>query len=145
MLILIASCNAPTKEEIDKGFYKDKGALDMGRIPLIKPFEAVTTENNNWILRADDDSVLFTVPGAREVRVIHQEILVHSLNTIINYAPAKEGWFVIIPKTHFSKGFATHKEYLDQLRHEGFNKEPLLYDINKIFSYFDKNDTVTWD
>jgi hypothetical protein len=143
--ILFVSCNAPTKEEREREFYTDKGSFDMGRIPLIKPFEVVTTEHSNWILQATDDTTgYFTVDGVKEVRVVNQFILVHSLNTTLNGARAKEGWFVIIPKTHFSKGFATHQEYLDLLHYEGFSEEPALYKINTVFEYFDKHDTITW-
>ena len=143
--LLIISCNGPTKKEIDKEFYKDKGSLDMGRIPLIKPFEVVNNEKDNWILRADDDSVLFTIPGVKEIRVINQKILIHSFNTTVNYVPVKEGWFVITPKTLSSNGFVNHQNYLELLYHEGFHQEPKLYDINLIFNYFDKNDTITWN
>lgn len=143
--IFIVSCNTSTKKGRDDEFYTDKGSFDMGRFPLIKPFELNVTDGDNWLLSANKDStVLFTIDGVKGIRVFNHFILAHAVNTTINYARAKEGWFVIIPKSHFSKGVATHQEYLNLLYQVGLNKEPDLYKPNDVFDYFDKHDTINW-
>jgi hypothetical protein len=118
----------------------------MGRIPLVKPYEATTSATLvNWIVESTDTtSVPLTIPGTKEIAVVKDIIFLHSTNTVLNYQSVKEGWFVIIPKSQSVKGFDTHQEYLKYVHGMGLQKEPKLYDIGKVFNYFDMNDHIDW-
>jgi hypothetical protein len=147
--LYMLSCSSPNNKhsKVDE-FYTDKGDFDMGRIPLIKPYEATTpaTGNPNWIVASiDTNSVPVTMDGTKEVRVANNMILLHCVNTTLNYQPVKEAWFVIIPRKQIIKSFETHMGYQDYLNSQGFKKEPKLYAIGRVFRYFDNNDYINWE
>lgn len=146
LLIIAYSCNAPNSKSVSDNFYIDKGGFDLARIPLIKPYEATTPSTNpNWIVASiDTNSIPITIAGTKEVRVLDSLILVHSINTTLNYQPVKEAWFVIIPKKQLVKGFETHEIYLDFIRGLGLKQEPELINIGRVFNNFDSNDTLDW-
>jgi hypothetical protein len=118
----------------------------MARIPLIKPYEATTSATTvNWVVESTDTtSVLLTIPGTKEIVVVKDMIFLHSTNTLLNYQPVKESWFVIASKSHSVKGFETHQSYLKYVHSMGFANEPKLYAISKVFDYFDRNDRIDW-
>lgn len=144
LLIVACSCNHTNFKGDD--FYLDKGGFDMARIPLIKPYQATTPSTNpNWIVASvDTNSVPLTIPGTREVKVLDSLILVHSVNTTLNYQPVKEAWFVIIPKKDLLKGFESHENYVAYILRLGLKHEPQLINMERVFSHFDDNDTLDW-
>ncbi len=146
--LLIVSCNNFTSSKHqDDDFYTDKGSFDMARIPLIKPYEATTPSTNvNWVISSiDTNSVPITIDGTKEIKVTKGLILIHSINTTLNYQPVKEAWFIILPKKRIIRGFSKHKDYLGLLDSSGIKNEPKLYQIGKVFNYFDMNDTINWE
>jgi hypothetical protein len=147
LLFIACACNAPNSKSSSDDFYLNKGGFDIGRIPLIKPYEATTPSTlPNWIVASvDTNSVPLTIPGTKEIRVLDSLIFVHSINTTLNYQSIKEAWFVIIPKKKLVKGFETHKKYLDFIKGLGLKKEPKLINIGRVFNIFDQNDTLNWN
>jgi hypothetical protein len=146
--LCIASCESTSSGKLSADpFYTDKGDFDMARIPPIKPYEATVpaTGSNDWIVASVDTNDLpLTIPGTKEVTVIDTLILLHSLNTTLDYQPVKEAWFVLIPNRRLVKGFNTHGKYLGFIKKLGLRVEPKLYNIGKVFNYFDSNDTLDW-
>jgi hypothetical protein len=128
-------------------FYTDKGSFDMARIPLIKPYEATTPSTNvNWIVASiDTNDIPVTIEGTKELNITHGMILIHSVNTTLNYQPVKEAWFIIFPKKRHIKGFESHKKYTDLLKQLGLINEPKLYSLGKVFNYFDSHGKVNWN
>lgn len=127
-------------------FYTDKGDFDMARIPLIKPYEATTPATNpDWIVSSiDTNSLPVTMPGTKEIRVFNNIILLHNINTVVDYQPVKEAWFVIFAKSHSIKSYKTHQEYINYLKFIGLSKAPELYPIGRVYDYFDSYDHIDW-
>lgn len=127
-------------------YYTDHGDWDDVRFPLIKPYEALCLNGvDNWSvqLTADADG-LFSAPGTKQVNIVDGVILLHSTKTILNFADAKEAWFILVPAKHIQKGFAMHAKYLSYLHSLGMKNEPELYDINKVSKYFGDHDEIDW-
>jgi len=91
--LCIIACNEPSKGLKQDYFYTDKGSFDMGRIPLIKPYEATTSATIvNWIVESTDTtSISLTIPGTKGITVVKGMIFLHATNTILNYQLIKEG------------------------------------------------------
>ncbi|MCQ6957257.1 sigma-70 non-essential region-containing protein [Mucilaginibacter aquariorum] len=145
----LASCEGGAggkKSALDE-FYTDKGSYDMARIPLIKPYEAVVpaTGDHDWLIHSVTDSVLFTIPGVKGIKVLNDRvILAYGVNTLINYQDAGEGWFILIPRDNFIKIFTKHEEYINWLDCHGIKKEPSLYEPIRVYDYFKFHETVDW-
>jgi len=135
--LFIVSCHETVdqKQKANK-FDTDKGDFDMGRFPLIKPWEATAPGHSGCIVSSiDTNSVPVTIPGTKQVRVVDSVIYVHAVNTDLNYQQVKEGWFIIIPKKHLFKGFKTHWEYLACMNSLKLKKEPELYNAGKVWLF----------
>jgi hypothetical protein len=138
------SCSQEKKHE--DPYYTDHGGWDAGRFPLIKPYEAICSNGtDNWYVQLTQNADgLFSAPGTKEIAIVNGTIFLHSINTILNYAEAKEAWFVLIPNKHIQKGFASRLGYQDYLYSIGIEHEPKLYPINKVAMYFGEHDTIDW-
>ena len=150
ILLLISaflfSCNQRRKNQRPMDdFYINKGDFSLSRFPLIKPYEIATVvTSNEWIIHSVDyNETLGTVPGTKQINVVDSVIFAHSKNTILDGQPTSEAWFIIIPKHHILRGFKNHSEYLDYIKSIK-SKEPKMYDVGEVFSYFDSKDTLDW-
>jgi hypothetical protein len=114
---------------------------------LIKPYEALCLNgSHDWIVeKTSDTESLFSAPNTRKVNIVHRVIYLYSTKTILNYANAREAWFVLIPDKHIEMGFATHREYLNYLHHMGIGYEPKLYNIDQVSQYFGDHDSIDWE
>jgi hypothetical protein len=142
---LMFSCNRHKKHK--DPYYTDHGDWDDVRFPIIKPYEAICLNGTNtWFVQLthDVDDHFFSAPGTKEIAVLDNMIFLHSTNTILNYAEAKEAWFVLIPAKDIEKGFATHMSYQDYLHSVGISHEPKLYSMNQVSRYFGNHDTIDW-
>lgn len=152
LLLLVSLCFVSCNGLVDKkqngdSFYTDKGDFDMGRFPLIKPWEATVPSpgHNDWIVASiDTNDMPFTVLGSKQIRVVDSIIFIHAIETIINFQDAKEGWFIIIPKHHLAKAFTTHQAYASYVDSLKLKREPELYNPDNVFTYFDKHNYINW-
>lgn len=128
-------------------FYTDKREYDMSRYPLIKPYEMITAiPSNDWMIQpesTDTSEFIGNVTGTKNVNVVDSVIFAYSKNTIIEGQIAYEGWFVVIPKHGILREFKLKKDYLKYLDSIKV-KSPKMYDVEEVFHYFDKNDTLDW-
>lgn len=126
-------------------FYTDKGGMDWGRVPLIKPYEIVALREGEWGARSVDTTDMpLSMPGVRTVNVVDSLILIFGKKTILNAQEVDAAWFVINAKNHKVSGFKDHQDYLNYLDSIGIRKEPKLLDAGEVSQYFLKNDTVDW-
>ncbi|WCT12059.1 hypothetical protein [Mucilaginibacter jinjuensis] len=146
ILINVFACNQGSGKKVDD-FYTNKGGFDLARIPLVKPYEATTPSTKpNWIITSiDTNDIPAPVNGIEDIRVIKGIILAHGKNTTVNYKPAKDAWFIIVPTKRLVAGFRKHGDYVGSLKNLGFEKEPDLFKIIKVFKYFDCNDHINWE
>jgi len=142
----MAGCGSNSKngKQSDE-FYTDKGGMDWGRVPLIKPYEIVSLREGNWGTRSVDTSdVALSMPGVRSVNVVDSFIFISGEKTILNGQEVEAAWFVINSKNHNVLGFKDHKDYLNHLYFIGIDNEPKLLDVREVSQYFLKHDTVDW-
>jgi len=146
-LLYLTACGGNTNQDpkLDD-FYSDKGGFDYGRIPLIKPYELTTSSRENyWTAETIDTSeVPLNMPGARNINIVNSIIFIYGRETILNGQEVDAAWFVIIPKNHIVRGFMDHKKYLAYIQSIGFQKEPLLYDVQEVYRFFSKHNKVDW-
>jgi len=145
--ILSASCwrTSDKKVNVDK-FYTQKGEWDSGRIPLIKPYEAVITSKEfGWFINLDGKDGDTGLPNISKVAVKRGVIYLYNINTILHGIDVKQSWHVIIPDKQIEKGFATHQEYSEYLSNIGIKEEPQLYDIKSVADYFENHDVIDWN
>jgi hypothetical protein len=142
--VFLSSCKF-NKANTDR-YYTDHGDWDDVRFPLIKPYEALCLNgSNDWCVQLTQDSKgLFSAPGTRKVNIVNRFIFLYSTKTILNFADAKEAWFVLIPDKQIEKGFATHNEYLNYLHELHITNEPKLYEMDQVSRYFANRDTIDW-
>jgi len=128
-------------------YYTDHGDWDDVRFPLIKPYEALCVNgSDDWIVQLTQDSEgLFSAPGTRKINIVNGAIFLYSTKTFLNHAKAPEAWFVLIPKKHIEKRFATHNEYLAYLHQISIQNEPKLYNMDEVLQYFGDHDTIDWN
>lgn len=146
-IVFIAACtNKDNKGRDADSFYKEKGGWDAGRIPLIKPYEAIITNKNvGWGMGLEglDGDTGFT--NIKNINVIDGMILVYSVNSILHGIDTKETWHIIVPNKGIEKGFSNHQDYLNYLNKLGVTSEPNLINIDKVAKFFDKYDRVDWE
>ena len=129
---------------VDK-FYTEKGDGDMGRLPLLKPYEAeLAVKDYGWCISLKGQYAGIGICNVKKVTVLDSVILLSTGYSILDGQYVKESWHIIKPKQDFEKGFATHQLYFDYLKKHGMAREPRLHDIDSIASYFDDNDYVDW-
>lgn len=126
-------------------FYTKKGEWDSGRIPFIKPYEAIITSKEfGWGMNLDGkdgDTGFFNI---KKANVVDGIILIYSINSIFHGVNVKQSWHIIIPGKHIEKGFTSYKEYRDYLNALGIKSEPILYSIEHIAKYYEDHDTINW-
>jgi hypothetical protein len=146
-LFFLITCknNSNKNLNIDK-FYTEKGDWDAGRIPLIKPYEAIIANKDmGWGMNLDGkdgDTGFFNI---KRVNVVNDIVLVYSINSIFHGNYVKQSWHIIIPKKHIEKGFESYQQYLDYLKKIGIETEPRLHDIDSVADYFENHDTINWN
>ncbi|RBQ02711.1 hypothetical protein DRW42_25540 [Pedobacter miscanthi] len=82
----MAGCgnNSKNSKQSDE-FYTDKGGMDWGRVPIIKPYEIVTLRPGNWGVRSVDASdVRLSIPGVRSVNDVDSIIFISGEKMILN-------------------------------------------------------------
>lgn len=127
-------------------FYKEKGEWDSGRIPLIKPYEAVITSKElGWFINLEGRDGDTGLPNINKVTVSQGIIFLYNTKTVLHGVEVKEAWHVIIPNKQIEKGFATYKEYVKYLNQLGIKVEPKLHDINLVAQYFENHDLMNWN
>lgn len=146
IFVLLVSClhtsNKKLKVDI---FYTEKGDGDMGRIPLLKPYEAViATKDYGWCISLHGKYSGIGFCNIKKVAVLDTVLLVSTGNTILNGADVKESWHIIIPKNDFDKGFDNYRDYIAYLNTLGMKTEPMLYNIDSVASYFNDHDVIDW-
>ncbi|MBS7563637.1 hypothetical protein KHS38_04400 [Mucilaginibacter sp. Bleaf8] len=143
--MLAIACNTKKNKNLDS-FYTDGGEWDSARIPFIKPYEAIKSDDRyGWIMNLegiDGDTGILNIQMAG---IVNGTILLYSTNTILHGNDVKEAWYVIIPKQHLEKGFGSYRAYLSYLRALGFKNTPKLHNIRTIASYFDDHETIDWN
>lgn len=127
------------------GFYIEKGEWDLGRIPFIKPYEAViVNKQNGWCMHlfAEDGDTGFC--NIKKANVTKGLILIYSEDLMLRGIEVKQSWQVIIPCRSIEQGVDSHEEYLRYLSGLGLKSEPLLIDIELAAKYFEDNDIIDW-
>ncbi|MEO7211170.1 hypothetical protein [Mucilaginibacter sp.] len=126
-------------------FYTEKGDGDMGRLPLIKPYEVLsTTTDMGWCIALKGKYSGIGFCNVKKVTVLDTVILLYTGNTILYNRNVKQSWHVIIPKNDFDKGFDNHTDYLNFLTSMAIKPEPNLYNIDLVASYFDEYEFIDW-
>jgi hypothetical protein len=144
LMYFATSCKQKSIKNLDH-FYTDKGDWDAGRIPFIKPYEAINaTKKFGWSINLKGEDFDTGFPNIKRANVIDSMILIYSTNTILHGIDVKQSWHIIIPKQSIEKGFASHQEYLHYLDSIGTRDEPQLHDIDSIADYFETHDTIDW-
>lgn len=142
---VIACLLSCTNTSTGDRFYTEKGEWDSGRIPFIKPYEAIITSKElGWGMNLDGkdgDTGFFNIKKANVAGGI---IFIYSVNSIFHGLDVKQSWHIIIPGKHLEKGFAGYHEYREYLNALGIKSEPILYDIEHIANYYEGHDTIDW-
>ena len=142
-VIICVACNNK-HSNIDK-FYTDKGDGDIGRIPLLKPYEAeIVTKDYGWCISLKGKYSGIGFCNVKKVNVIDSVVFVYTGNTILNGMDVKNSWHIIIPKNDFEKGFSSNVDYLSYLKEIGIKSAPRLHNIDSIANYFDEHNFIDW-
>ena len=144
LITLFQACS--DKNSNVDSFYTEKGGWDYGRIPLLKPYEAIIDNKNlGWSLGLNGEDGDTGFGNIKLVNVVDSVILIYSTNSILHGVDVKQSWHIIIPSNKVEKGFDSHQKYLDYLKLLGITHEPPLHDIEAISEYFDKYDIIDWN
>ena len=128
-LIISTSCNEAGKKK--EGFYEFSQTWDLYRVPLIDPFQVISADQGNtWTLKRFDKEDVVSKVG-----INGSVMVVFSRRTAL---PGKmtQAWFVLRPDTK-EEVFTSETEYKSYLTSIGLGSVK-LYDINQVFSDFDK-------
>lgn len=137
------ACN--NKNDSVDTFYTEKGGWDNGRIPLLKPYEAIIDNKElGWGIGLEGLDGDTGFGNIKSVNVIDSVILIYSENSILHGIDVKQSWHVIIPSKRIEKGFSKKLDYTNYLNELGLAQEPKLYDIEIVAGYFDKYDDIDW-
>jgi hypothetical protein len=124
-------------------FYAYGGDWDAARIPLMKPYEIIILNGQQYgDMNLNSDS---ETSGIQRVNVVNGIILVYSTNSILyGVDSVKQVWRIVIPAKHIEEGFNNHDEYRDYLGKLGFKYEPRLHDLQSAEDYFNTHDVMDW-
>lgn len=98
-----------------------------------------------WFMNLDGVDGDSGFQNIKKANVMDSVIFVYSVNSILHGVDIKESWHVIIPSKHIEKGFSDHQAYVGFLNKLGIQREPQLYDIDKIEHYFENHETIDWN
>jgi len=150
LFVLMAGCNNRRYYSADP-FYSSTGEWDSIRIPLIKPYEAVSIQgSDSWyinLLELQKTGILYiSVPDIQKIAVMNDVILAYT-----SYEPDHSEnmgdrvlyWFVIIPSMKIETGFNNEGNFLKYIQEHG------IYDIiwespDSIYQRFGKSGCLEW-
>lgn len=121
VVFTINGCNPVSYLNEDK-FYKGFGWFDHGRFPLIKPYEALhTNEEEGWTINLSPTSAsisnldLLAIYSVDFIAVNGGIISVYSSKPTPISSESEIKWFVIIPDEGVEIGFESEQSFLDYL------------------------------
>lgn len=128
------------------GFFKSTGGWDYRRIPLIEPYQAISTDKETWTIDLKTNSIRATFSiGVAKLGVIDKRVIVvyDAPNAILRGERVGEAWFVIIPEENIEKGFTKEEEFLSYLEGRGID-HPKLTDVNEVYKEFFNKRHLEW-
>ena len=124
-------------------FYTKKGGWDTRRIPLVKPYECVTTDRGaNWLVHTPNycDELINKINvidgiiiGKCDLNCVKQNTLQQKICT----------WFFIIPDKRFKAEFKSEKMFLDSLS-KITNQKVVFRNVDEVYQQFCDKDYLEW-
>lgn len=136
LLIILLLCHC---DNSDRGFYDYSKREDIDRIPLIEPYELISSYGGqHWTMNFANDEFGTNIKWTGTIDSVgvtgNYIVLYNHLSAIPNtYCPV---WFVLNSKLKKGQYFITHKEYNQYLVSEKIN-DLKLYFTDSIFKIFD--------
>jgi hypothetical protein len=143
--ILLSGCNLFADRNQDP-FYEDSGDLDYARFPLIKPYDAVISNDKyGWqiMLRASpppkDIYYYYTVHDVGEIAVEGDIIMIYTPFTeqvdesvghkVLHY-------FFIVPNKNLETGFVSETDFLNYIQTYGI-EQPNWLEPDEVYKQFE--------
>lgn len=151
ILLFMTSCNYGSKQDKQTdSFYAKSSGFDYRRLPLIKPYEAISTNKETWDVQFHvkgkkyPETYVTGVINVKKVAVQNGVLMLFTpdSNFITEGLPIYQ-WFVVIPEKQVEKGFETEQEFLDYLKGIGMEK-PEMKDIDTLHDQFEKTKCLDW-
>jgi hypothetical protein len=126
-------------------FFESGGGWDYRRIPLIEPYQAISSDKETWTIDLRTDSIRYQYSiGPTKLDVVNDKfIIIYALNAALGGERFNEVWFVIIPEENNEIGFTKEEEFLTYLEDKGI-ANPNLTDVNKLYDEFVNKGYLEW-
>ena len=137
----LAGCNRMGNTE-NKDFYADSRRGDLLRIPLIQPYEAVSTDGKEWMINLLGTEITdeLTISEIDSLGVYSEQVLVHTRADrffakhpfyLIDATQKQEQAFDHLPDAVTALGSATFKEFK-------------MHPVQEVFERFDTGGPLPW-
>ena len=153
MLFILTSCGTFVDDLTDSAdiqptgvaFFESTGGWDYRRIPLIEPYQAVSSDKKTWTIDLKTDSIRYQYSvSSTKLDVINDRfIITYAPNAALRGERFNEVWFVIVPEENIEKGFAKEEEFSAYLKDNGIDN-PNLTDANKLYEELVTNGYLEW-
>ena len=145
LVLVLESCLSNNKNPHDD-FYIRSSGWDYRRLPLIKPYQAISTDRETWIINISEHSKLnqFSFSNVKKIAVIKDYFFVYcSDSTLFNGIRVKEAWFLVNPYKKTETGFLNKNDFDMYLKK---NQIPKIewYEIDETWKNFDDKIYLPW-
>lgn len=143
----LTSCHFAKREKKNNDtFYTSSGGLlDRPRIPLLKPYELLRVNDNEWRMELQSPQLLtLSIHNVKGVSIKGQKIFIYSKGgTEVKNKNYDEVWFVIDPIAVSENALFTFKTYTDSLSKLGLTT-PHLVLPEEVYKLFVETGKINW-
>ena len=134
------SCSNGNKKIHSDEFYMYSSGGDYKRLPLIKPYVAINSDGQTWVINLSEHSKLgqFSFSNVKKVGLCKDYFFAYcSDSTIFHGNVVKEAWFVVNPLLKIETGFIKKDEFDSCLNKLKMNYI-YLYNIDSVWDKFNE-------
>ena len=148
IFILISGCTSKMKDKYQDEFYNKKGGFDYYRLPLIKPYALISTDQHPdyWSSALNNNEILYQISIAgQEIFVTNDFFVIACFQIcVLKGVSHPEVYYLIIPEKKTGKAFNSLEDLVSYTSSEFGVKNITFSSIKDIFLEFEKTGILPW-
>lgn len=126
-------------------FYSKTTGFDYRRLPLLKPYEAMSINQKTWSIKLQLHSLRYqpSINDITQLGISGEVIVSYSKDTLLEGESVADAWFIIIPANSIERGFS---DYASMTAFLGEKRKaiPDLKDADQYYKTFIDGDRLDW-
>ncbi len=137
--------SSPDVQPTGVAFFESRGGWDYRRIPLIEPYQAISSDKETWTISLKTDSIRYQFSiGPTKLDVVNNRfVIIYAPNAALGGERFNEVWFIIIPEENTEIGFTKEEDFLTYLKDKGIDN-PNLTDVNELYEELVNKGYLEW-